>query len=449
MRNYTIKKTKVYFETLGCSKNQVDTETMMGILEGQAYVSTLNPEEAAIIIVNTCGFIESAKEESIETILTLLQHKQQGKCKHLVVTGCLAQRYAEDLKKEMPEIDAILGTTSFDQILKTILKLEDPSRQDILIESADKLIPENLPRKTIGPKHTAFLKIAEGCDNCCTYCIIPKLRGKYRSRTLVDVLTEAKHLVSHGVKELIIIAQDITRYGTDLEDQLLLPHLLDELNKIEGLRWIRLQYAYPDMITPELITAISQNEKVCHYIDIPIQHASDRILKLMNRKTSKAHIESVVADLRLAIPDIAIRTTLIVGFPGETEADFQELLTLVEALKFDRLGVFQYSREEDTPADTLPDHIEDAVKEERYNTLMSLQQGVSEKLMMARIGTQIEVIIEEQVPNEPIYIGRSAYDAPEIDGVVYVHTPQILEIGELYAVKITDAMEYDWIGETI
>lgn len=449
MKNYTIKRTKVYFETLGCSKNQVDTETMMGILEGQAYTSTTVAEEAGIIIVNTCGFIESAKEESIETILTLLQNKQHGKCKYLVVTGCLAQRYAEELKKEMPEIDAILGTTSFDQILKTILKLEDPARQDILIESADKAIPENLPRKTIGPKHSAFLKIAEGCDNCCTYCIIPKLRGKYRSRTLLDVLTEAKVLVAQGAKELIIIAQDITRYGTDLEDNHLLPHLLDELNKIKGLHWIRLQYAYPDMITPELIAAIAKNEKVCHYIDIPIQHASDRILKLMNRKTSKAHIQKVVSDLRSAIPDIAIRTTLIVGFPGETETDFNELLELVEALKFDRLGVFKYSREEDTPADSLPDHIEDDVKEQRYNTLMSLQQGVSERRMMERIGSVIEVMIEEQVPNEPIYIGRSAYDAPEIDGVVYVHTQAALQIGELCQVKITDAMEYDWIGEKI
>ncbi len=444
-----MKKTKVYFETLGCSKNQVDTETMIGILEGQAYMSTLSPEQAQIIVVNTCGFIESAKEESIETILSLLQNKQHGKCKFLVVTGCLAQRYAEDLKKEMPEIDAILGTTSFDHILKTVQMLEDPTRKDVFIESADKHIPEHLPRKTLGPKHTAFLKIAEGCDNCCTYCIIPKLRGKYRSRLLADVLNEAKSLVKQGAKELIIIAQDITRYGTDLEEQKLLPELLDELNKIEGLQWIRLQYAYPDMITENLIKAIRDNEKVCHYIDIPIQHASDRILKLMNRKTSKAHIEKVVADLRTAVPDIAIRTTLIVGFPGETDADFNELLVLVETLKFDRLGVFKYSREEDTPADTLPDHLDDEIKDTRYNTLMALQQGISETLMLARVGQVISVLIEEKVENESIFVGRSAYDAPEIDGVVYVHTTSVLEIGQICSVKINDALEYDWIGETI
>lgn len=449
MRQHTMKKRTVYFETLGCSKNQVDTETMLGILEGEAYISTTDPKKAHIIIVNTCGFIESAKEESIDTILALLAYKEQGKCQFLIVTGCLAQRYADDLKKEIPEIDAILGTTTFEHILKTVRHLEAQQPAPVFIDSADKPIPESLPRTTIGPRHSAFLKIAEGCDNCCTYCIIPQLRGKYRSRQFEDVLNEAKKLVSGGAKELIIIAQDITRYGTDTTGQYLLPELLKALDTIEDLKWIRLQYAYPDMITPELIQVMATAEKVCHYIDMPIQHGSDQVLKRMNRKTSQAHIREVISALRKQMPDIAIRTTLIVGFPGETEEDYTTLKALVEEVKFDRLGVFKYSREENTPADRLPDHLSEEIKELRHNELMQIQQGISEAIMYDRVGQVLDVLIEEEVPNEAIYIGRSAYDAPEIDGVVYVHSQAILSIGDMVKVKINDAMEYDLIGECI
>lgn len=449
MKTIRLKKTKVYFETLGCSKNQVDTETMIGILEGEAYMRTNSPEEAELIVVNTCGFIESAKEESIETILTLLENKTHGKCQHLIVTGCLAQRYAEELQQELPEVDAILGTTSFDAILETAKALSREQGRMLHIDSADKAISEALPRVLMGPTHTAFLKIAEGCDNRCTYCIIPTLRGKYRSRQTADILREAKGLVSQGAKELIIIAQDITRFGMDLEPETSLAKLLESLCQIEGLEWIRLQYAYPDMITDELIQVMKNNPQICRYIDIPIQHASDDILMRMNRKTSQSHIRAVVEALREAMPDIAIRTTLIVGFPGETESDFEALRAFISEMRFERLGVFKYSREEGTAADKLPNHVDPEIMEERYNAIMSLQVDISESRMTSLIGKEIPVLIEEPVPGEAIFVGRSPYDAPEIDGVVYVHTQASLAIGDLVQVRITDAMEYDLIGETI
>lgn len=440
---------KVFFETLGCAKNQVDTEVMIGLLDQNSYILTPEPADADIIAVNTCGFIESAKAESIETILELSNYKSEGKCKMLIVTGCLAERYAEELRQEIPEIDVFVGTGSFDEIIPIIDKALNKDGAIAMIEksSIDKEFAENLPRILMTPAYMAYLKIAEGCDNCCTYCIIPKLRGKYRSRKFEDVVSEANMLVSKGVKELIIIAQDITRFGEDLYGELRLADLLYELNKIEGLKWIRLQYCYPDVVDDKLIEAIAKCEKVAKYIDIPIQHCNDFMLKRMNRTTSKASIVSLINKLRAAVPGISIRSTLIAGFPGETEEIFEELLEFVKEMRLDRLGAFAYSLEENTAAANLPDHLDEAVKASRRDAILELQQKISTELMYQRVGQEIEVVIEEPVAGESIFVGRSVYDAPDIDGVVYVHTERMLKIGQFVKVKITDAMEYDLIGE--
>lgn len=441
---------KVFFETLGCAKNQVDTEVMIGLLDQNSYILTPDAGEADIIAVNTCGFIESAKAESIETILELSAYKTEGKCQMLIVTGCLAERYAEELRQEIPEIDVFVGTGSFDEIIPIIDKaLKKEANASAMIEksSIDKDFSENLPRILMTPAYMAYLKIAEGCNNCCTYCIIPKLRGKYRSRKFEDVVTEAQTLVSKGVRELIIIAQDITRFGEDLCGELKLADLLYELNKIEGLKWIRLQYCYPDVVDDKLIEAIAKCEKVAKYIDIPIQHCNDFMLKRMNRTTSKASIVSLINKLRVAVPGISIRSTLIAGFPGETEEIYQELLDFVKEMRLDRLGAFAYSLEENTAAANLPDHLEEDVKAERRDGILELQQKISTELMYQRVGQELDVLIEELVPGESIYVGRSMYDAPDIDGVVYVHTERSLKVGQFVKVKITDAMEYDLIGE--
>lgn len=442
---------RVYVETLGCSKNQVDSEIMIGLLDQQRYLLIGHPEQADVIVVNTCGFIESAKAESIETILEMAQYKTRGKCKMLVVTGCLAQRYAEDLRLEIPEIDALVGTGSFDTLIPVINRAL--KSQDTIIElgSIDKAFSESLPRITLTPKHQAFLKIAEGCDNMCTYCIIPQLRGRYRSRAFEDIMAEARALVADGARELIIIAQDITRYGIDKYLRYRLADLLKALNEIGDLRWIRLQYCYPDIINDELIDAIASCDKVVPYIDMPVQHIDDVILKRMNRRTSSTAIRSLIEKLRSRIPDIAIRTTLIVGFPGETEEAFETLLDFVRWARFDKLGVFPYSQEEDTPAALLPEQIEDELKLERRDRIMELQLEISTELMAAKIGQVVEVLIEEPVEGEAVFIGRTQYDAPEIDGVVYVNvTPgTVLEPGTFVQVKIVDAMEYDLIGDLI
>lgn len=440
----------VFFETLGCAKNQVDTEVMIGLLDQNSYILTQDPAKADIIAVNTCGFIESAKTESIETILELASYKDNGKCQMLIVTGCLAERYAEELKKEIPEVDVFVGTGSFDEIIPIIdkaLRAESQSGAMIQKSSIDKDFSESLPRILMTPAYMAYLKIAEGCDNCCTYCIIPKLRGKYRSRRFEDVVTEAKALVSKGVKELVIIAQDITRFGVDLYGEYRLADLLYALNEIEGLKWIRLQYCYPDVVDDKLIEAIATCDKVAKYIDIPIQHCNDTMLKRMNRTTSKAAIVSLIEKLRKAVPDMSIRTTLIAGFPGETEEMFSELLEFVKEMRFDKLGAFAYSLEEDTAAVKLPDHLEEEVKAERRDAILALQQQISTELMYQKVGRTLEVVIEEMVPGEAIYVGRSMYDAPDIDGVVYVHTERALRVGQYVQVKITDALEYDLIGE--
>ncbi len=441
---------KVYFETLGCAKNQVDTEIMVGIMSENKYFATSNPEEADVIVVNTCGFIESAKTESVETILDMSAYKTQGQCKALVVTGCLAERYAESLKAEIPEVDAFVGTTQFDQILPIVEAIFGNGLTQICTGDIDKNFEENLPRVLSTPDHMAFLKISEGCDNLCTYCIIPKLRGKYRSRKMEDIVNEAKGLASKGVKELIIIAQDTTRYGIDLYGSYRLSELLEALNAIEGIKWIRIQYMYPDVIDEKLIDTIARLDKVVKYVDMPIQHGADSVLKRMNRRTDQAHIRNVVQMLRKKVPQVSIRTTLIVGFPGETDAEFEELKAFIEEMAFDRLGAFAYSKEEDTPAAQMENQVDEEIKQARLGKIMAAQMVISQARMQEKVGQTIEVIIEEVAQDDAegrVYIGRSSVDAPEIDGVVYVHASKPLEIGSFVHVNISDALEYDLIGE--
>ena len=438
---------KIALESLGCSKNLVDAEIMMGILNRKGYKLVGDFEEADIILVNTCGFIESAKQESIDTILDLAQLKETGNLKLLIVTGCLAQRYANELKEEIPEIDAIVGTGSYQQIDEIIAKLEKENNI-VSLNDIEFAYNEDLPRYVTTPDYMAYLKIGEGCDNHCTYCIIPKLRGKYRSRKIEDIVKEAKDLAAKGVKELVVIAQDTTKYGFDLYGEVKLPELLEELAQIEGIKWIRIMYSYPESITEELVKVMKKYDNICNYFDMPIQHASNRILKLMNRHTTKEDIRAKVEMIRSYLPDATLRTTIIVGFPGETDEDFKEVIEFAKEIKFDRLGAFAYSREEDTAADKLPNHLEEEVKLRRRDELMLVQQGISEELNSKKIGNEYEVLIEEQIEDK-VYIGRTQGDAEEIDSIVYVKSENQLEPGDFVKVKIDKALEYDLMGDVI
>ncbi|MGL5348059.1 MAG: 30S ribosomal protein S12 methylthiotransferase RimO [Peptostreptococcaceae bacterium] len=438
---------KIALESLGCSKNLVDAEIMMGILNKKGYKLIGNFEEADIIIVNTCGFIESAKQESIQTILELAQFKETGNLKILVVTGCLAQRYADELKQEIPEIDAIVGTGSYQNIDDIINGLKE-EKHIVSLNDIEFAYNEELPRYISTPSHMAYLKIAEGCDNHCTYCIIPKLRGKYRSRKREDIIKEAKDLAARGVKEVVVIAQDTTKYGCDIYGKDSLPELLEELANIEGLKWIRIMYSYPESITEELVQVIKKYDNICNYFDMPIQHASNRILKLMNRRTTKEDILSKVEMIRKYMPDATVRTTIIVGFPGETEEDFKEVVDFAKLVKFDRLGAFAYSREEDTAADKLPNHLEEDVKNERRDRLMLVQQEISQELNEKKIGNVYEVLVEEQIEDN-VYIARTQGDAEEIDSIVYVKSKKQLDVGDFVIVKINSALEYDLMGDVI
>lgn len=438
---------KIALESLGCSKNLVDAEIMMGILNRKGYKLVGDFSEADIIIVNTCGFIESAKQESIDTILDLAQYKTTGNLKILIVTGCLAQRYAEELKNEIPEIDAIVGTGSYQNIDDIINGLKE-EKQIVSLNDIEFAFNEELPRYISTPSHMAYLKIGEGCDNHCTYCIIPKLRGKYRSRKMEDIVKEAKELASRGVKEVVVIAQDTTKYGCDIYGKEMLPELLEELAKIEGFKWIRIMYSYPESITEELVKVIKKYDNICNYFDMPIQHASNKILKLMNRRTTKEDILSKIEMIRTHIPNATIRTTIIVGFPGETEEDFKEVIDFAKTVKFDRLGAFAYSREEDTAADKLPNHLEEDIKVERRDALMLVQQEISQELNAAKVGNIYEVLIEEQVEDK-VYIGRTQGDAEEIDSIVYAKSKDKLNTGDFVKVKINNALEYDLMGDVI
>ncbi len=435
----------VYIETLGCSKNEVDSEIMRSILDKENFDYTTNPENANIIIVNTCGFIEDAKEESIDAIFEMSKYKTIGNLEKLVLAGCLAQRYAQELIEEIPEVDAIMGTGNI-RDLNDILLESSNFHKIIKNEDINSNYIEEVERFT--QSKTAYVRISEGCDNLCTYCIIPKLRGKHRSRKFEDIISEIKSLANRGVKEIILIAQNTSDYGIDLYGEYSLYKLLDMINDIDQIRIIRLLYLYPDHIDDKLIESIKRNKKVAHYLDIPLQHISNTILKAMNRRTNKEDIENLINKLRKEIPDIILRTTFILGFPGETEEDFNELYKFIENVKFDKLGVFSYSREEDTPAYGMKNQIAKTLKQERIDKIMELQKDISETLMKNKVGLKLSVLIEEFV-EDGLYLGRSYMDSPDIDGGVYVNSEKDLEIGKFYNVWIKEYMEYDLIGDVV
>ncbi len=435
---------KVSLVSLGCSKNLVDAEEMMGILESAGFELVADEEDAEIMIVNTCAFIDDAKQESIDCIMELIEYKKKDPNRILIVTGCMSQRYKEELIKEIPEIDIVIGTNEYDKIAG-IIKMHTSDKTEIYC-SDEYMSCEKLPRVVTTPDYMAYLKIAEGCDNHCTYCVIPSIRGKYRSRTIEDIVTEARSLAEKGVKELIVIAQDTTRYGMDIYGEYRLPQLLDELCLIEGIRWIRIHYCYPELVTDELIDTIARQDKVCNYLDIPIQHCNDRILKLMGRRTNKAEILSTIKKLRKRIPDVIIRTSLIAGFPTETEEEFDELREFVTEIEFDRLGVFAYSQEEGTAAARLDGQIDEDEKKNRQEVIMIDQTAVSEELNRKKVGKTFEVLVEGYDNLIKQYYGRTYGDSEEIDGKVFFTSDTKCESGDFINVKITDYMEYDLYG---
>lgn len=446
---------KIGVVSLGCPKNLVDSETMLGLIHEENYEITNDPSEAEIIIVNTCGFIESAKEESINTILQMAEYKKSGSCRYIIVTGCLSQRYAEELFNELPEADAIAGVEVYDEIGSIIKRVMNGERFIMLERSKPDVIYTSketfLPRILTTPSYTAYLKIAEGCDNCCSYCAIPKIRGPYRSKPMEQVLKEAKALADNGVKELIVVAQDTTRYGEDLPGgKLLLADLLKELNKIESLKWIRVMYCYPNNFTDELIETFASLDKVCKYVDLPLQHASNRLLASMNRYDTREEVETLLAKLRKRIPGIVIRTTFIVGFPGETDADFEELKEFVEQQRFENAGVFAYSQEEGTVAGAMPNQIPDEIKQERYHELMALQAQISEEIHKDTEGQTLEVLVEGiEEDGSGLHFGRSYREAPDIDGLVFIENPGDIKPGCFVKVNILQGFTYESVGERI
>lgn len=438
---------KILFISLGCDKNLVDSEVMLGLLHKAGFALTDDEREADVIVVNSCCFIGDAKEESINTILDMARYKEIGVCKALVVTGCLAERYKEEVLTEMPEVDAVVGTSSYDHIVEVVQSVLEHHIHTQTFESINITPTRTANRLVTTGGHYAFLKIAEGCDKHCTYCVIPQVRGHYRSVPMEDLLAEARSLVDGGVKELILVAQETTLYGVDLYGEKTLPKLLRELAKIPGLVWIRIQYCYPEEITDELIQTIREEIKVCSYLDIPIQHASDSILKRMGRRTTESAIREMIAKLRREIPDLALRTTLISGFPGETEEDHETLMRFIDDMEFDRLGVFTYSQEEDTPAAAMEDQIPEEVKKERRAEAMELQQEISLEKCQDMIGRTVLVMIEGKVADENAYVGRTYRDAPGVDGYIFINTDQELMSGDFVHARVTGALEYDLMGE--
>lgn len=437
---------KILFISLGCDKNLVDTEMMLGMLVQKGYTITDDENEADVVVVNTCCFINDAKQESINTLLEMAQLRNSGSIKALVAAGCLAQRYKEEIQTEIPEVDAIVGTTAIDAIADAV---------DAALSGTAKNHIEDINKRPIYGKkrivttggHFAYLKIAEGCGKHCSYCIIPKVRGNYRSIPMEALIEEAHRLVEYGVKELILVAQETTLYGVDLYGKKSLPELLHKLCEIEGLYWIRILYCYPEEITDELIDTIKQEEKICNYLDIPIQHASDSVLKRMGRRTTRQELADIVTKLRTAIPDICLRTTLITGFPGETEEDHESLISFIDEMEFDRLGVFAYSPEENTPAAEFADQIPDEIKLDRQADLMEVQQMIAFENAECMKGRRLFVMVEGKVPDENAYVARSYKDAPNVDGYVFIQTAKELMTGDFVPVRITGAYEYDLIGE--
>ena len=439
---------KILFISLGCDKNLVDTEVMLGLLASRGYEMTDDEQEADIIVLNTCCFIHDAKEESIQNILEMAELKKEGKVKALIVTGCLAERYKDEILEEIPEVDEVLGTTAYDKILDAVdAALEGD--QEVILSDIDALpLPETKRLVTTGG-HFAYLKIAEGCDKHCTYCIIPKVRGNYRSVPMERLVNEARELAEQGVKELILVAQETTLYGKDLYGEKSLHKLVRALCNINGIRWIRILYCYPEEITDELIQVMKEEPKVCHYLDLPIQHANDTILKRMGRRTTKQELVDIVEKLRSEIPDICLRTTLITGFPGETAEQHEELMQFVDEMEFDRLGVFTYSPEEDTPAAGMPEQIDEEVKEDRQAEIMELQQEIAFDKAEDMIGREVLVMIEGKVADENAYVGRTYRDAPNVDGLIFINTDEELLSGDFARVKVTGALDYDLIGELL
>lgn len=439
---------KLLFISLGCDKNLVDTEEMLGILNKTGYSFTDDELEAEGIIINTCCFINDAKEESINTILEMAKHKETGKCKALIVTGCLAERYKDEIVKEIPEVDVIIGTNSFQDISKALESALEGEKVQIFDDFNKKLTANEERIMTTGGFYS-YLKIAEGCDKHCTYCIIPKIRGPYRSFPMEQLINQARILVDKGVKELILVAQETTKYGEDLYSKKKLPDLLKELCKIEGLYWIRILYCYPEEINDELIQTIKSEEKICNYIDMPIQHASDNVLKKMGRHTNKKQLTDIITKIRKEIPDIVLRTTLISGFPGETVEDHEELLEFVDQMEFDRLGVFAYSMEEDTVAADMPCQIDETIKQDRKESIMELQQEIAFEKSTSMVGRELIVMIEGKIVDENAYVGRTYMDAPNVDGNIFITTDLDLMSGDFVKVVVTGSTEYDLIGEII
>lgn len=438
---------QVAIVTLGCPKNQVDSEVMTGWIS-EKYVVVQKPEQADIIVVNTCTFIDSAKEESVDTILEMAQYKQEGHCQTLLAAGCLAQRYGDELMADIPELDGILGTGNLAEILEVIEEAQNHKTKHVNQEAPQFIYNEIMPRQRFSPNHYAYVKVAEGCDNFCTYCVIPKVRGHFRSRTEESILREVQQMAKEGVKEILLIAQDTTRYGKDLYGEFRLPSLIRKVAEIKGIEWIRLMYCYPDLFTDELIQVMKETPKVCRYIDLPLQHADNQILKEMNRRGTSEESEELIQKLRQAMPDIRIRTTMITGFPGETEEQFANLLAFVKRVRFDRLGAFAYSQEESTPAAQREDQIPLEVREKRRDDLMQLQQEIALECQQRWIGKTLKVLVEEKLPDGR-FLGRTEGDAPEIDGSVYINSSLELEIGEFSQVKIHEADSYDLMGDVV
>lgn len=439
---------KILFISLGCDKNLVDTEVMLGMLASRGYQMTDDETEADVIVINTCCFIHDAKEESIQNILEMAEYRKEGKVKALIVTGCLAERYRQEILDEIPEVDEVLGASAFDRILDAVDRALAGERSVMLSDVNALPLPDTKRLVTTGG-HFAYLKIAEGCDKHCTYCIIPKIRGSYRSIPMERLVREAEDLAAQGVRELILVAQETTVYGRDIYGEKKLPELLRRLCRISGLRWIRILYCYPEEITDELIQTIKEEKKVCHYLDLPIQHASDGILKRMGRRTSKQELVDIITKLRQEIPDICLRTTLITGFPGETQEQHEELMDFVDEMEFDRLGVFTYSPEEGTPAAEMADQIDEEVKLDRQAELMELQQEIAFDKAEQMVGREILVMIEGKVADENAYVGRTYRDAPNVDGLIFINTDEELLSGDFARVKVTGALEYDLIGELL
>ena len=437
---------KIMFISLGCDKNLVDTEMMLGMLAEKGYQFTDDEQEAEIVVVNTCCFIGDAKEESINTLIEIGRLKETANVKMLIAAGCLAQRYRKEIREQIPEVDVIIGTMAIDKIVEAVEEYQT-KQYTTFVEDIDRTPVSGKKRVVTTGGHYAYMKIAEGCDKRCSYCIIPKVRGSYRSIPMETLLKEANTLVEQGVKELILVAQETTLYGTDLYGKKSLPELLRKLSEIRGLYWIRILYCYPEEITEELIDTIAELPKVCHYLDIPIQHASDKILKRMGRRTNQQHLKDKIAMIRSKIPDMCLRTTLITGFPGESQEDHEQSMAFVDEMEFDRLGVFTYSAEEDTPAAGFPDQIEEEVKKDRQADIMELQQEIAFEKAEGMTGQDVLVMIEGKVADENAYVGRTYKDAPNVDGLVFVNTDRELMTGDFVPVHITGSYEYDLIGE--